>query len=399
MRMSPALVWVAVSLLLRCLAGDLPAASPSEFNNELFSRIYGCEAAGNIANSMGDVTEGLSWQEIEKQYGFVDKLLPQDKKASRSPQRFGPDWVRYAHHRPPGMTEDGFERHRLCTSAILKKGGRIMVEDLARTWIADIDPSKFGYLLGPQDQVIYNLLKDGLPPSEVGRYAAWPGFIGTSKMIMPVGIVNACRPDDAARDALQLGRIKDVQGRPGNYALEVCAALAAATAEALRPKATVESVIDVALAQLSPEPRKEVQQGLDWAKKANDWKDLRPLYAVRYEGKPISNAVEVLSGGLACFYIAKGQPREAILYAVNLGRDTDCKGYVAGGLAGALRGIEAIPTEWVKIVEEEVVNDPYTVSRRTARQAAEGLYQACLAELAKAKKAVTEIEQLRDSRR
>jgi hypothetical protein len=119
----------------------------------------------------------------------------------------------------------------------------------------------------------------------------------------------------------------------------------------------------------------------------------------RYEGKPISNAVEVLSGGLACFYLAKGRPREAILYAVNLGRDTDCKGYIAGGLAGALRGIEAIPAEWVKTAEEEVVNDPYTISRRTARQAAEGLYKACLAEMAKAKRAVTEIERLRESSR
>jgi len=390
---------MVVSLALSLMAGECWAASQSEFNNKLFSRIYGCEAAGNIANSMGDVTEGLGWQEIEKWYGFVDKLLPQDKKAGRDPQRFGPDWVRHAHHRPPGMTEDGFERHRLCTSAILKKGGRITIEDLARTWIEDIDPSKFGYLLGPQDQVIYNLLKDGLPPWEVGRYAAWPGFIGTSKMIMPVGIVNACRPDDAARDALRLGLIKDVQGRPGNYALEVCAAIAAATAEALRPDVTVESVIKVALEQLPPEPRKEVQQGLDWAKKAKDWKDLRPLYADRYEGRPISNAVEVLSGGLACLYMAKGQPREAILYAVNLGRDTDCKGYIAGGLAGAMRGIDAIPAEWVKVVEEEVVSDPYTVSQRTARQAAEGLYKACLAEMAKAKSAVTEIERLRESTR
>ncbi len=398
MRIHPALCVIVTSLALPFLAGNSWAASPSEFNNGLFSRIYGCEAAGNIANSMGDVTEGLSWQEIEKRYGFVDKLLPQDKKASRSPQRFGPDWVRHAHHRPPGMTEDGFERHRLCTSAILKKGGRITSDDLARTWIADIDPSKFGYLLGPQDQVIYNLLKDGLPPWEVGRYAAWPGFIGTSKMIMPVGIVNACRPEDAARDALQLGLIKDVQGRPGNFALEVCAGIAAATAEALRPEATVESVIKIALEQLPPEARKEVQQGQDWAKKAKDWKELRPLYEERYKGKPISNAVEVLSGGLACFYLAKGQPREAILYAVNLGRDTDCKGYVAGGLAGAMRGIEAIPADWVKIVEEEVVNDPYTVSRRTARHAAEGLYNACLAEIAKAKRVLAEIEQLRDSK-
>ncbi len=386
-----------VSLVVSFLARDSWAARPSDFDNELFSRIYGCEAAGNIANSMGDVTEGLSWREIEKRYGLVDKLLPQDKGSSRRPQRFGPDWVRHAHHRPAGMTEDGFERHRLCTSAILKKGGRITIEDLARTWIEDIDPSKFGYLLGPQDQVIYNLLKDGLPAWEVGRHAAWPGFIGTSKMIMPVGMVNACHPDDAARDALSLALIKDVQGRPGNYAVEVCAAIAAATAEALRPEATVDSVIRVALGQLPPEPRREVQQGLDWAKEAKDWKALRPLYEQRYDGKPISNAVEVLSGGLACFFLAKGQPREAIIYAVNLGRDTDCKGYVAGGLAGALRGIKALPADWVTTVEKQVVTDPYTVARRTARQAAEGLYRACLAETAKAKTAVTEIERLRSS--
>lgn len=370
------------------------AFSKKDAHGQLFSRIYGCEAAGTIANSMGDVTEGLSWRQIEERYGLVDKLLPQDKKASRRPQRFGPDWTRHAHHRPPGMTEDGFERHRLCTSAILKKGGRIAIEDLAQTWIEQVNPDKFGYLLGPQDQVIYNLLKIGLPPWEVGRYAAWPAFIGTSKMIMPIGMVNACRPDEAARDALSLGRIKDIKGRPGNYALEVCAAIAAATAEALRPGATVDSVIDTALAQLPPEPRREVEQGLGWAKKAKDWKDLRPLYEKRYEGKRISNAVEVLSGGLACFLMADGQPREAIIYAVNLGRDTDCKAYVAGGLAGALRGIEAIPQGWVKTVERQVVDDPYTVSRRTARQAAEGLYKACITEMWKMKKAVTEIESM-----
>jgi len=368
--------------------------SEKDTHGELFSRIYGCEAAGTIANSMGDVTEGLSWRQIEERYGLVDKLLPQDKKASRRPQRFGPDWTRHAHHRPPGMTEDGFERHRLCTSAILKKGGRITIEDLGRTWIEEIEPDKFGYLLGPQDQVIYNLLKAGLPPWEVGRYAAWPGFIGTSKMIMPIGMVNACRPDEAARDALSLGRIKDLQGRPGNYALEVCAAIAAATAEALRPGATVDSVIDTALVQLPPEPRREVEQGLDWARKAKDWKQLRPLYEKRYKGQRMSNAVEVLSGGLACFFMANGQPREAIIYAVNLGRDTDCKAYVAGGLAGALRGIEALPQEWVKTVEREVVDDPYTVSRRTARQAAEGLYKVCITEMWKIKKAVTEIESM-----
>ncbi len=360
----------------------------------LFSKIYGCEAAGNIANSMGDVTEGMNWQDIESRYGFLDKMLPQDKEDARRAQRFGPDWINHAHHRPPGMTEDGFERHRLCTAAILKKGGRITIEDLAKTWIEDIDPSRFGYLLGPQDQVIYSLLKSGLPPWEVGRYAAWPGFIGTSKMILPVGMVNACRPDNAARDALDLGRIKDCQGRPNNYALEVCAAIAAATAEALRPTATVSSVVETALDRLPVTARKEVERGLQWARMAKTWKDVRPIFEKEYAGKPISNAVEVLSGALAIFLLADGRPKEAILYAVNFGRDTDCKAYVAGGLAGALCGIEAIPADWVETVEKQVVNDPFTVSKRTARQAAEGLYQACLMEMRKQKNVVLEIESM-----
>ena len=97
--------------------------------------------------------------------------------------------------------------------------------------------------------------------------------------------------------------------------------------------------------------------------------------------------------------MADGQPREAIIYAVNLGRDTDCKAYVAGGLSGALRGIEAIPLEWVETVEKEVVNDPYTVSCRTSRQAAEGLYQACINEWQKIRTAVREIDSMTDKQR
>ena len=315
----------------------------------LFSRIYGCEAAGNIANTMGDVVEGLNWREIEKRYGFYEQPVAQDKKDRRSSRRFGPEWVYHAHHRPPGMVEDGFERHRLCTSAILKKGGRIGIEDLARTWVEDIDPKKFGYLLGPQDQVIFNLLKSGLPPWEVGRYADWPGFIGTSKMIMPVGMVNACRPDQAARDALDIARIKDVQGRPGNFALEVAAGIAAGhggSAASLGHRELGDRNRAGAIARARP--ARKWSRALEWARRAKDWKELRPLYEKKYEGKPISNAVEVLSGGLACFYAAQGRPREAILYAVNLGRDTDCKAYVAGGLAGAMRGVDALPKEWVE---------------------------------------------------
>jgi hypothetical protein len=165
-------------------------------------------------------------------------------------------------------------------------------------------------------------------------------------------------------------------------------------AEALRPTATPASVIETALGLLSPEPLKEVREGLDRAKGADTWKDLRPFYAEKYEGRRISNAVEVLSGGLACFYIADGHPKESILYAVNLGRDTDCKAYVAGGLAGALRGIAEVPEAWVKTVDEASKKDPWTVSKRTTREAAEGLHQACLSEAARMEGVLAQIRQI-----
>jgi hypothetical protein len=59
-----------------------------------------------------------------------------------------------------------------------------------------------------------------------------------------------------------------------------------------------------------------------------------------------------------------------------------------------MAGIEALPKDWVEIVEKQVVTDPYTVARRTARQAAEGLCKAALAEMRRQRTAVSELESL-----
>lgn len=358
----------------------------------LFDKVYGAEAAGTIANSMGDVTEGLHWTEIEEQYGLVTEMLPQDKPHRIRPSDWGNVMIYHAHHRPPGMTEDGMERHRLAVTAIIEKGGRITVEDLARVWLRDINPERFGYLLGPQDQIIYYSLKAGVPPWEIGRHAAWPALIGTSKMMIAVGLVNACNPSQAAQDAYDLGRIKDVRGVPGNYALEVAAGLAAAAAEAMKPDASVDSVINVALDQLTSIPRAEVELGQEWATSVSDWRDLRVKYDDKYRGHRISNAVEMLSAGLATFRLSNADPEQAIIMNVNLGRDTDCKAYIAGGLAGALRGIQAVPQRWVDVVTEQLPTDPYTVSTRTPKESAEGIYQAILNNLAAIKAQAAALE-------
>ena len=358
----------------------------------LFEKIHGCNAAVMVSNSMGDITEGQGYQQIEERFGRVESLLAQVKRRSVRHCDWGPDWVRHAHYRPPGMTEDGIERHRLICTAIIEKGGRVDAADVARVWARDIQPRRFGYLLGNQDRIFYDLFTAGMPAPETGRYAHWPGRIGTAKMMLPVGMVNACNPDQAARDARVVGQIKDAPDRPFNFALEVCAAVAAACAEALRPRATVDGIVAEALRHLSPAPLEQVRQGLTWAEEAEEVWDLRPRFAESYRGRPGSDAVEVLAAGLAIFRKVRGRTRQAIVASVNFGRDCDCISYVAAGLSGALRGIESVPSEWVQTVEGELRGDPYTVSRRGLVETARGLHQAALEELQRAKRRVAELQ-------
>lgn len=341
----------------------------------LFNKIYGGVAAGVIGCAMGVPTEGMSHEEIKEKFGEVKTLLPSMQEEKIIKQPWGPPFHYKKLERIPGMGEDGLERHRLAVTAIIEKGGRITANDLARVWTRDINPEYFGYHLGPQDQIIYYLLKLNIPPKIVGRFAVWPGFIGTSKMMIPIGIINACNPKQAAQDAIEVGQIKDSFG-PGNYALEVAAAVASAVAEALKPNATVHSIINVALSYLSEPPRKEVEYGLKLAEKYKNISDVRAILNEKYKERPPSYAPEVLTEALTILRLTDGNVKETILAAVNFGRDTDCIAYVAGGIAGALKGINQVPKEWIEIVNYAIKCDPYTVAKRSLEEEAKGLYAA-----------------------
>jgi ADP-ribosylglycohydrolase len=346
------------------------------FRDGLHERIYACHAAATIANSMGDITEHLTWEQIEQRYGRLDEMLPQTKRGGRRQNDWGPDSVWHPHDRPPGMTEDGHERHRLICEAIIDKGERITVEDLARTWLRLVDPSKFGYLLGPQDQVIYYALKGGVHPARVGEHAVYSGFIGTAKMILPIGLINPGNPAQAAQDAMNVARLKDAVGRMGNHGVTVAAAVAAGAAAALAADATTEAVVEAVLVPLLTTARRKVPDAVNEARKIGDWKALRPVYQNRFQSGHMSDALEVLCGAMALFVLADGDPEQALLTAVNFGRDCDCRAYIAGGLAGAMRGVATLRPAWIETVERQLADDPHTVSQRSLADTAEGLYHA-----------------------
>jgi ADP-ribosylglycohydrolase len=121
-------------------------------------------------------------------------------------------------------------------------------------------------------------------------------------------------------------------------------------------------------------------------------KAFNPVYSGT--GMPYSQsyANEVVTKGLAIVRMAGGNAKEAILAAVNMGRDTDCLAAVAGGIAGALGGGAPIPEEWVKQVDYATTLNRYTNSQRTLRQHSDGLYEAFQARLQWMKAFAAEME-------
>lgn len=363
------------------------AAVPEGYPKDpLLSKLYGCCAMVHIANALGEPVEGKKFGT----YPFFDyfptgrtwgkevdlKNITKDFWQKVRKRDLTYDHWRHSIERTPAMGEDGCERFRWCASAILRKGERIYLSDLGETIRHEIDPEKYGFLMGCQDQFLLYSLMMGIAPEHVGAFASWPGFIGTTKMLgAAVGMMNAGNPEGAARDARRLALLKDIPSGDGNWAIDVCAAHAAALAEALKSDSTVESVIAVALDQLSETPRRELEENLAFAAKAGGWKDLGPYYGKRYDGRPISVANEILSRALSCFRLADGDPEKTVVYAINLGRDTDCCAYVSGTLAAAFKGIRAVPSRWVDAVEKQIVSCPYANNRRTAWETALGFYR------------------------
>jgi ADP-ribosylglycohydrolase len=345
----------------------------------LRDKFRGCIAASWVGSAMGAAVEGWSRGEVRAKHGFLDKLLPYRHYTEET------DWLRL-----PGTTEDGIERQKLIATAIIEKQDRILAHDLVAVWLRDLDPERMKYKQERFDRSLLQLARAGVPPSELGRLWPYPNVVSMARASHPLGLINAGDPMGAADDSFEVGKVYAPETA---FALRWAALYNAAIAEACRPGATVASVLGVARQFVSYRAeagslyavydtiQQEVDRALGLAEKHRDPMGMRDEFYQHYDGGSYFNygasqANEIVSKGLAVFAVTRGDPKEAILAAVNFGRDTDCLAAVAGGLAGALSGVEGLPDDWVAQVNEATRKDPYTNSRRTVEETADGLLAA-----------------------
>jgi ADP-ribosylglycohydrolase len=349
----------------------------------VYARIYGTLLGFRAGCAMGAITEyNCSQDRIQEMFGFQDKFIPY--------KHYSGTWTH-----PAGATEDGGERHKLISTAIIEKQDRINYQDLMNVWLRDCEIEDMYHMTQNYDRVLLAYARWGVPPADfpITKFGA-PRDLGehihlTARTFQALPTINAGDPDNAIADMKEMGKF--YYEDPNDDAFAWGAVYNAAVALAMLPDATVDSVIEGALKYATPEIEEELRYVMSITDKYDDpmnrdmWQELTDVYMLpeskynafaRIEKYPNSSIYENVGFAFALFKATRANVKQAVLIATNRGYDTDCTAASAAALCGALSGTSTIPKDWIETLDSGIINNPYTNSHFTNKATADGLYRA-----------------------
>jgi len=317
-------------------AEQLQATRSGEFSL-LEDKVYGCLLAGAIGNAMGSVVEG-------KHYWEIDALYPDHVLTVLDPKRL--------------EGEDDNQMAMLLVETYMARDGLpVMARHFGETWRERLNRDHFYALCMGH---AYDLIREGWDPRITGH---WSVVTGSTVMCMePVGLYHMGDPEYAAIDATAISYM--YQRGSDNLAATM---LAATVAEALRPQASVASVLEAAIAAAGDKPLctfdqrpfKTAAEYLSFVLEvADEYDDVLAARAELYEKclfYHMIDPLELWGLSLAMFKIADGDVRLAAIGGTNIGRDSDTIAGRAAMLSGALRGSAGVPREWMALFKPEVL--------------------------------------------
>jgi len=332
----------------------------------LASRAVGCLAGAAVGDALGGATEGWESREIHDHFGgWVEGVVRSIRHDRNMLKPFSPFWKGDGH-----VTDDTLMT-RVLVQAYAAKRDHLDAYDLERLilplivdekmWIPELDREDLLYhrLFLAEKWLVLKLRYGHADPRDAGV-----GNIvncGAAMYIAPVGIANAGDPSGAYAEALDL-----TGGHQSSYGREAAGVLAAAVAEAMRPEATPDSVVAVALGLAKDGTRTAIESVAAAAAGLDGWRQgglaalraaFAPFDSVGEEyASPAQNAripsrlhsIEEVPIALGLLLACGGDYTETMLGGVNYGRDADSIASMGGALAGALGS--PVPTALVEEV-------------------------------------------------
>jgi ADP-ribosylglycohydrolase len=285
-----------------------------------FSKIYGCLIGLAIGDALGSATEGMSLSEIKTKYSKIDNFVSKDVAGT-----------------------DDTEYTILTAKILLENNGKLDYQKVANGWLQYLGKEKDFRRGGISEIEAIKNLKKGIRPPKSGLIGSANWSDGAAMRIAPIGIYCAGNPEKAAKlseiDA-SVSHAKD-----GIYCAQ---ALAASISQAFVSN-SVEIVIKTGInfLPISSDSYKIIQKMLRISKKYNSpFEAIDDLYELKTQH--MWYAPEALGYAYAMLKLGKGNFKESVLGAVNLGRDADTIAAITGALCGAMNGVQCIPKKWIE---------------------------------------------------
>ena len=313
-------------------------------NNLLHDKILGCLAGGLIGDAMGAPVECWHYEKIQREFGEINDFNG-------------------------AGTDDSAIKLILC-EALIEHNGHATADEFAASFLRN---TKFAHLFYIPVKNMLCKLEDNLELPVHAGLGNQPSS-SSAMAIAPMGIVNACNPRQAALETYGVAGL--IHAGSSSFCRDAACAVAAAVAEAMRPGAAVDAVLDASTAYLHKTSAAEmagcIREVLGLAKSLGDYKAFRAAFYERHLQRQLCDSRETVPCALALFYLAGGDPAKAVVYGANFGRDADTIATMAGAVAGAFAGASALPRAWLDKLppeQEKLARDLAEVARKKASEA------------------------------
>ena len=341
-------------------------------DDDLVDKAVGALVGAAVGDALGGATEGALPEQIIQRYGgWVDGIAPPFHENWRTARPTAP------YHKGDGhITDDTLMTHALVRVYAAKRdhldaydiAERLVPELISRrVYVPDLETETVTLhrLALAERRLVAQLHHAHADPREAGV-----GNIvncGAAMYMAPVGIVNAGDPGGAYAEAIEIAG-----AHQASYGREAAGVFAAAVAEAMSPGGSVDSVVAAALDLAKDGTRSAIEavcgaaRGCASRERGGVKQALPRLRAAMAPYDTVGeayrepglgarrpsrlHAIEELPVALGLLVVAGGDYRDAVLGAVNYGRDADSTATMAGAIAGALGGAHAVPTEWAERV-------------------------------------------------
>ncbi len=327
---------------------------------ELEDKFAGCLVGGAIGDGLGTSTEWRTPAAIVERFGSrVEDFAP--------PFAPKPD----GRHKGDGRVSDDTLMVLSLCRAYIAKDGHLDAHDMATYLVPEIVDKPMWVpeyqrqmplierLFYPEKYLLLRLRLANVNPREAG--IGNMVNCGAAMYAAPVGLMNAGDPDRAYQQAVNI-----FSAHQYSYGLEAAAVMVACIAEAVRPNATVESIVNTALRLAKDGTHRALEaviavaRGLDTTDDLSIQRQLRAAMEpfdtvkgdvdqiIREGGYPSQyHSIEEVPLALAFLVVSQGDFKTAVLRAANYGRDSDNIAGMVGALIGSLKGKRGLPERWV----------------------------------------------------